>query len=199
MRSVFQRPFSSIPSRWTGPPLKVVCPYLRPCPGHTMPGWLGPDFAYVFASRSLAESGVSWTEMPSLQKSSPWFLKWEWEGNKLWGPKYLREGSRIEIYSSHLLWFKPLSYKDRIWYSVWNQKVTYYNKMQTFPQGTQEPLTRWTRKFPTLWKSWEKLQTFSEVLASTLTSSVRHSDPPKSENSWGLRLTITEINSCLWP
>lgn len=168
-------------------------------PGHTMPGGLGPDFAYVFASRSSAESGVSWKEMHSLQKSGLWFLKWEWERNTLWGPKYLREGSRVEIQSSRLLWFKSLSYKDSVCYSVWNRKATYYKTMQTFPQGTQEALTRWTRKFPTLWKSWEKVQTFSEVLASTRTSSVRHTDPPKSENSWGLSVTITEINSCLRP
>lgn len=151
-----------------------------------MPGGLGPDFAYVFASRSSAESGVSWKEMRSLQKSGLWFLKWEWERNTLWGPKYLREASRVEIQSARVLWFKSLSYKDSMCSSVWNRKATYYNTMQTFPQGTREPLTRWTRKFPTLWKSWEKVQTFSEVLASTLTSSVRHTGPPKSENSWGL-------------
>lgn len=69
----------------------VECLCLRPWPGHKVPGWLGPAFAYTFASRPSAEGSVS-KKKCLVFKNSDWVLKWESERNILLDLNYLREG-----------------------------------------------------------------------------------------------------------
>lgn len=126
----------------------VECLCLRPWPGHKVPGWLGPAFAYTFASRPSAEGSVS-KKKCLVFKNSDWVLKWESERNILLDLNYLREGRNKVLSCCGLNYWSSV---NGIWYSRWNEKTTYDSTMQTFPQESPRTLCL-RRKFPIPWKS----------------------------------------------